>query len=251
MPPFRLCVLCSKDPDGQTRYEAAYSLARMGEGAAAAVPALADALRDEREPVRTSAAYAMSAAGSAAIEPLSEALSDEREDVRLVAAHGLTQMGGVAASTLVGALDSSEEPARGLAAFALGDMGRVSGEAATRGVSALAGDDSDWVRRNAAEALGTMVGASDAAVPALCSMLKDPDGQTRYEAAYSLARMGEGAAAAVPALADALRDTDNRYVSGHSVTALQRIGTAEAQTALIDYLSASRWCSMTTKESTF
>ena len=82
-------------------------------------------------------------------------------------------------------------------------------------------------------------------------MLKDPDGQTRYEAAYSLARMGEGAAAAVPALADALRDTDNRYVSGHSVTALQRIGTAEAQTALIDYLSASRWCSMTTKESTF
>ena len=63
--------------------------------------------------------------------------------------------------------------------------------------------------------------------------------------------LSEGAAAAVPALADALRDTDNRYVSGHSVTALQRIGTAEAQTALIDYLSASRWCSMTTKESTF
>ena len=86
---------------------------------------------------------------------------------------------------------------------------------------------------------------------ALCKLLKDSDGQTRYEAAYGLARLGARAAAAVPDLAEALRDTDNRYVSGHSATALQRIGTLEAQAALIDYLNAARWCSMTTKESTF
>ena len=233
------------------RLRAVSELGFKGERSVGALDDLSAALRDEREPVRTSAAYAMSAAGPAAVGPLSEALSDECEDVRLVAAHGLAQTGAAAAPTLMNALNSSEEPARGLAAFALGDMGRVSGEEATRGVAALAGDNSEWVRRNAAEALGTMVGASDAAVPALCSMLKDSDGQTRYEAAYSLARIGEEAVAAVPTLAEALRDTDNRYVSGHSITALQRIGTAEAQTALIDYLSASRWCSMTTKESTF
>ena len=240
-----------KDADPAVRLRAVSELGFKGEGAVGALDDLSTALRDGSEPVRTSAAYAMSAAGPAAVGPLSEALSDDCEDVRLVAAHGLAQTGAAAAPTLMDALGSSEEPARGLAAFALGDMGRVSGEAATRGVSALADDDSDWVRRNAAEALGTMFGASDTAVPALCSMLKNPDGQTRYEAAYSLARMGEDAAAAVPALSDALRDTDNRYVSGHSITALQRIGTTEAQTALIDYLSASRWCSMTTKESTF
>ena len=118
-------------------------------------------------------------------------------------------------------------------------------------VAALVDDPAEWVRRNVAEALGRMRGDADAAVSALCQLLKDEDGQTRYEAAYALARLGEKAAAAVPVLAEALYDTDNRYVSGHSVTALQRIGTAEAQMALFDYLSASRWCAMTTKESTF
>ncbi len=240
-----------KDADPAVRLRAVSELGFKGEGAVDAVDDLAAALHDERESVRTSAAYAMSAAGPRAVDALSEALGDEREEVRLVAAHGLAQTGAAAVPVLVDALQSSEEPARGLAAFALGDMGSVSDKEATRGVAALAGDDSDWVRRNAAEALGTMGGSSDTSVPALCTLLKDSDGQARFEAAYSLARMGADAAAAVPDLAEALRDTDNRYVSGHSATALQRIGTAEAQSALIDYLNASRWCAMTSKESTF
>ena len=239
-----------KDADPAVRLRAVSELGFKGEGAVDALDDLAAALRDEREPVRTSAAYAMSAAGNSAVDALSDALSDEREEVRLVAAHGLAQTGAAAVPALVDALQSSEEAARGFAAFALGDMGSISGEEAARGVAILADDDSDWVRRNAAEALGTAA-ATDEAVPALCKLLKDSDGQTRYEAAYGLARLGARAAAAVPDLAEALRDTDNRYVSGHSATALQRIGTLEAQAALIDYLNATRWCSMTTKESTF
>ena len=42
-----LCTLLA-DEDGQTRYEAAYSLARLGTDAADAVPALQEALHDEQ-----------------------------------------------------------------------------------------------------------------------------------------------------------------------------------------------------------
>ena len=89
----------------------------------------------------------------------------------------------------------------------------------------------------------------EVAVPALIAYLRDEDPQTRFNAAYSLSSFGDAAADAVPALAAAL-DDDNRYVSGHTVTALRHIGTPEAQVALLDFLSASRWCAATTKEST-
>jgi HEAT repeat protein len=241
-----------KDEDAAVRLRAVNELGYMGANAEDAIDDLAFLLRDEKEPVRTNAAYALGAIGSRAVPILAEALGDEAEETRLVAAHGLAQAGAVAAPTLLTALQSNEEPARGFAAFALGDMGAQAGDSAVAAVAALADDPSEWVRRNVTEALGRMSsGDADAAVSALCQLLKDEDGQTRYEAAYALARLGEKAAAAVPVLAEALYDTDNRYVSGHSVTALQRIGTAEAQMALFDYLSASRWCSMTTKESTF
>jgi HEAT repeat protein len=138
-------------------------------------------------------------------------------------------------------------------------MGAQAGALAVQSLTALADDSSEWVRRNVAEALGTIgegvanhAGAStEHIVSTLCHLLKDQDGQTRYEAAYALARLGERALDAMPALAEALGDTDNRYVSGHSVMALQRIGTPQAQAVLIDHLSSARWCSMTNKDSTF
>ena len=96
-----------------------------------------------------------------------------------------------------------------------------------------------------------MLYESEQVVSALCSLLKDESGQVRYEAAYGLARIGSKAGSAVKALTEALYDEDNRYVSGHSATALQRIQSPEANESLINYLSSSRWCSMTNKESTF
>jgi len=240
-----------KDGDAAVRLRAVSELGLKGAAGAEAVDDLAVLLRDEKEPVRTNAAYALGAMGEKAVPVLAASLGDESEAVRLVAAHGLAQAGAVAAPTLLAALQSNEEPARGFAAFALGDMGAQSGAGAAVAMAMLVDDPSEWVRRNVAEALGRIDGDADAAVTALCQLLKDEDGQTRYEAAYALARLGEKAAAAVPDLAAALYDTENRYVSGHSVTALQRIGTPEAQVALFDYLSATRWCSMTTKESTF
>ena len=240
-----------RDADPAVRLQASSALGFKGVEAAAAVEALAAALRDEKEPVRLNAAYALSAMGEAAIAPLREALDDEMEEAQLAAAHGLAQAGVAAVPALLQVLESDREPARGYAAFALGDMGPAAGADAVKAVSRLVQDPSEWVRRSAVEALGTMESNPQEAVPALSTLLADDDGQTRYEAAYALARFGARAADAVPALVAALNDDDNRYVGAHSAAALRRIGTPEANEALLDYLTAARWCPMTTKESTF
>jgi HEAT repeat protein len=72
----------------------------------------------------------------------------------------------------------------------------------------------------------------------------------RFDAAYGLARHGAAAEPATDALVAALAD-DNRYVRNHSAEALGRIGTAPAASALLDFLATSRWCPITTPDSTF
>ena len=58
------------------------------------------------------------------------------------------------------------------------------------------------------------------------------------------------AAPAVAALSRVL-DDENRYVSSHTMAALQRIGTPEAEAVMLDFLSTARWCPLTTKESMY
>ena len=58
---------------------------------------------------------------------------------------------------------------------------------------------------------------------------------------------GAVAAPAVAALSRVL-DDENRYVSSHTMAALQRIGTPEAEAVMLDFLSTARWCPLTTKE---
>jgi HEAT repeat protein len=117
-------------------------------------------------------------------------------------------------------------------------------------VAGLATDPSEFVRRNTADALATMTAHAELAVPALTTLMGDESGQVRFDAAYGLAHHGEAAAPATQALVGALED-DNRYVRNHSVEALKRIGTPEATAALFDFLAVSRWCPITSKESTF
>ena len=139
---------------------------------------------------------------------------------------------------------------RGFAAYALGDMGVRAGAAAAAALCALRDDPDAWVRRNVAEALGTIELNPEASVSALAALLADEDEQVRFNAAYALAHFGSAAAVATDALAVALSD-ENRYVQGHSTAALQQIGTPEAQGVLLHHLTAARWCPITTKETTF
>ncbi len=234
----------------EQRLAATDALGALGEKAAPALEALLGALGDEAEPVRLNAAYALGAVGAVAVGPLIAALDDEREHVRLNAAYALGAAGEEAVDALVAALGDEGPHVRGLAAYALGDMGARAGAAAAAALCALRADPDAWVRRNVAEALGTIALNPAASVSALAVLLADEDEQVRFNAAYALAHFGPAAAAATDALAAALSD-GNRYVQGHCTAALQQIGTPEAQGVLLHHLTTARWCPLTTKETTF
>ena len=234
----------------EQRLAATDALGALGEKAAPALDALLGALGDEAEPVRLNAAYALGAVGAAAVGPLLAALDDVREHVREHAAYALGAVGEEAVDVLVAVLGDERAHVRGFAAYALGDMGARAGAAAATALSALHDDSDAWVRRNVAEALGTIALSPEASVPALAALLADEDEQVRFNAAYALAHFGPAAAAATDALAASLSD-ENRYVQGHSTAALQQIGTPQAQDVLLHHLTAARWCPITTKETTF
>lgn len=234
----------------EQRLAATDALGALGAKAAPALDALLGALGDEAEEVRLNAAYALGAVGADAVGPLLAALGDEREHVREHAAYALGAVGAPAVDALVVALGDERAHVRGFAAYALGDMGAQAGAEAAAALCELRDDPDAWVRRNAAEALGTIALNPAASVPALAALLADEDEQVRFNAAYALAHFGPAAAAAIDALAEALSD-ENRYVQGHSTAALQQIGTPQAQGVLLHHLTAARWCPMTTKETTF
>ena len=196
--------------------QAAYELPRFGEKA---VPALVQCLQDESEMTRRNACYALNAVGTAAVEPLREALKDSREYVRDTAAE------------------------------ALGDLGSKAEPAVTALVETL-DDPSGSVRSHTMEALGTTSQSSSIAVPRIVKALEDESEGVRRNAVFTLARIGENAADAVEGLQNVLFDA-NRYVRGDAVYALYRIGTPAAKTALLRYLETTRWCPITSKESTF
>lgn len=244
--------------DKQARLQATDELGLHGQAAGDTIPALAAKLGDEYEPVALNAAYALAGMGAPAVPALLAGLQNEDKDVARNAAYGLAAAGPAALEALIEQLDHPSEQTRGYAAYALGEIG-LSGsplaEVGVAGLGKLVNDPDTWVRRNTAEALGTLnlataSPAHSARVAAVAQTLADSDEQVRFTSGLALSRIGPAAAAAVPALQSALQD-ENRYVRANAVDALNRIGTPEAQRILIDYLLGSRWCYSTTPESTF
>ena len=99
------------------------------------------------------------------------------------------------------------------------------------------------------EGLGLKKG-TPAAAETLGAALFDGDDEVRFNASLALARLGPAAAPATAALVESLRD-GNRYTMGYAVEALERIGTADAQQALIRFLKIARWCPITTTGNLF
>jgi HEAT repeat protein len=207
-----------------------------------------EALGDEFEPVRLNAAYGLAAMGEEGSGKLLEALVSEDRKVSMAAAYGLSASGESAVDGLLRLLGSKSEETVNLAAFALGELRHLAGKAVP-GLVRLTGHSSVEIRRTAVEALGRIQSPEhdDSIITALAGKLQDGDYQVRFWAGLALAKKGPAAAAAVPELVRAL-DDDNRYVRGHAAEALRRIGTPESTSLLLDYLFASRWCSITTTQ---
>ena len=218
-----------------------------------------DLLRgDER--ARIEAAYELAALGDAALPRLTQALTGSAEAGRH-AAFGLSSAGGASVPHLIEALDHDSSQVRADAAYALADLGPAvwqellhadtdARRSAAAALTAVLGDESNQVRGNAAEALGTIAEPLPEAVAGLAGLLEDSDITVRDNAARALARMGPAAEGAVAALVRALRD-ENRYVRFHAGLALRRIGSPAAEHALFDDLLTARWCPLTTAESPY
>ena len=200
-----------------TGLQAAYEMPRFGEKA---VPALVQCLQDESEMTRRNACYALNAVGTPAVDSLRDALKDSCEHVR----------------------DNAAE--------ALGDLGNKAESAVPALVETLASDASGSVRSHTVEALGTTSQSSSIAVPSLVKALEDPHDGVRRNVGFALARIGQNATEAVEALKNVLFD-ENRYIRGDAFHALHRIGTPAAKAVLLRYLETTRWCPLTSKESTF
>jgi HEAT repeat protein len=240
--------LSAQDP--QERVLAADVIGTHGAAAKEHVPALSQALADDYEPVRLNAAYSLGLVGGSGLDVLSQSLASDNEGSRLAAGYGLTAAGAASQSHLQKACASPVDSSRALAAFAAGELGATADVDTAKAVATLATDRDLQTRCNTAEALGSLQAHAEVTVPALTTLLADEDGQTRFNAAYGLARHGAAAAPATDALVRAL-DDENRYVRNHSAEALEQIGTPEALRALTDFLNVSRWCPITTKDSTF
>ncbi len=219
-----------------------------GDPSDTAIGELTARLHNSGESICLGTAYQLAALGVRAIPDLVELLEEESQDIRRNVCYALSAIGAPAVSPLIHALEAKHSWTRDSAAEALGDMGRDAQHAVPALMRAVR-DESDNVRSHAAEALGTTGQLSAAAVPALISASQDAEESVRRNAVFALAQLGPHAKNAVRALQNVLFDT-NRYVRGDAVHALHRIGTKEASDALLRYLTMTRWCSLTSREST-
>ena len=245
-------------------------LAAHGAEAAAAIPALVDLLNKDHQASRTAATYALGAIGEAAVDPLIDRLVEaggrpleedgpacwnENAVQMMDEAHALAAIGAAAVTPLIDLLETAGEWGRLNAAFALGEMDSAAGDA----VPALArclDDKSHRIVRTALAALGAIGGDASSLVPRMSRLLceSSPDweevvarrvtrmarDQVRVNAATAMARLGPLAIAAEEALVAALDDPCG-YVGLYATDALQHLGSASAQQAVMDYVMAQRW----------
>ena len=188
---------------------------------------------NQSEADRLEDVYRLSAEGEAGTAELMAALTFEADTFlarnlaaqhtnpsQLCAGYGLSAQGDAAVPRLVKALRAKRWPLRAAAADILGDIGLPAGPAVPHLLDCLE-YESEWVRRNAVEALGAISAAE--AVPRLARLLtKDKCDFVRHNAALSLAKIGPESDAARPALEMALGD-GNLYVQGNARLALDRL----------------------------
>lgn len=240
-----------KEENVEQRVAAANELGRLGPAAAVAgaIPALTQALEDAFEPVALNAAYGLATMDEKGVQALLQGLHHDNPSVSLTSAYGLSVAGKPAVQGLIEALNSERTETVNNAAFALGELREEAAEAVPSLIQ-LSEHPSDLVRRTIIDAL-SMIGTPKAEiVSTMKRCLSDRDEKVRYMTSLALARLGEHAGEAVPELIQSL-DDDNRYVVAHAADALFYIGTDEAKEALIDFLRDSRWCPVTTPQSTF
>jgi HEAT repeat protein len=182
---YRLC-LALKDDDPRTASGAAQALGALGELAADAVAALAEAMRGTNIVLCRLAAKALSQIGKPALPTLVSHLRHHDPFIRGEAAVALGWMGPMAHAAVPILIDVlSTKSGSGSYGVPVPGLGGTP----PTGVAPKPGDppsSADAARTNAAQALGRIGRAATAAIPALEDALHDPAESLRTAAELSL-----------------------------------------------------------------
>ena len=245
------CAAELRSADVARRRKAAYALWGLGPAAKDAIPALATALRDEDEYVRTVAdkvltTFRMEKAFGAlepAIPELLVGLADPRVEVRRLASGNLWRIGWptkppppALAPALIKAF---RDPDAAVRARAAGVVVNYSAHVAEtyEALKPLATDSDPGVRLWSLQALATLQPVDSA--PLLLTALSDPEATVRAVAASNLGFPSAKLAPAVPKLVAALADPDAdvRRAAAYSLAGLgQSLDTSSGVDRLLELL---------------
>jgi HEAT repeat protein len=221
-----LALALPAEKNARVRKAMAWALGQFGKQAAAAVPALAEMLKDKEPETRLAAVSALEKIGDPALPALARAIRSKHDDVRKAALDALAKSKGTATEDavpdLVEALKADDTQVRLGAVIILGKIGPAA-RAAVPNLGEALEDANDEVGIKAAEALGKI---GKAGVPALAKGLKSENEKVRKLAAHGLGQAGEAARVAAPALADLVADKKAGIEARTSAAfALARAGT--------------------------
>lgn len=243
-PGVRKMIQLLRHLDPNIRQGAIKALARYGDVARPAVPALLAALDDEPGWVRDEAEKTLTAVvpnnNHNAAHATTELFADDPER-RFLAAVVLGRAGATvppaAVSALCSATGDSDSLVRQTALAALGRIGPDADSAAPDVIRALMSGPTDE-RLTAAYALGRFRAGAKETVPPLIEALNDPDAEVRQAAARAIGTLGQVADAAAPVLIAGLKNNRQVAIRIAIVNCLGQIGLASGVTvpALVDAL---------------
>lgn len=206
-----------KDPDADTRLQAARTLVELA-NAHAGLIRLADSsppMAEEKKPADAAATpqTSLKQGLTAALPRLAHALGDPDVRVRLAAVSVLDLMDReavVAVDALLKSLKDSDVFVRWAAARSLGNIDPTAGKVAVPELGRLLFDPDLDVRLAAATTLEHYGNQAGAAVEDLIRAVSVGDAEIRVAVIHALEAIGPEAKSAVPALAKALEDPEDR-----------------------------------------
>ncbi len=226
-----LLIAALKDDDSYVRFSAIEALEPFGHKAKAAAPALIGLINNDQE-IGVFAAAAVGAvdAEGSSVSALIKALENENPDMRRFAAFGIGHLGAKAVAAKEALRRGLRDEDRGARIAAAEALWSVSGKAdeAVPVLRSILQASGGWLSQSRAlDALAEIGPPAKAAVPELMEYLKSNDADVVTSSAAALGKIGPGSKSAIPALTARLKSSDNQYTRVCIAQALWRIDRYE------------------------
>lgn len=218
-------ITALRDNDHVFRQRVAYVLGLFGTDAGIAVPALLQALKEEKN-WEHPFSDALQKIGQPSVKYLADALKDEDRKFRRNVANVLRSIGRKAGDAVPALAETLKDSNEEVLISVLDALRNIGPEAVTAvpALSETLKHKNPNIRAMAAKAIGSIGSKASSGVPNLITNLKDNDAEVRKASAEALGYIGPGANAAIPALTEALNDSDEtvRWEANRALKSIQR-----------------------------